>query len=112
MFSSASCVFINPCQVRQNIFQPLHKCLCVFLLLRDYRVPQAFVNTVCGNTCCFHIVKIIRTIDFWVFAREQLTTDDDTIQRTSSFLFENNEHGFLALLNLDKSRCIQPRFLH
>ena len=41
VFSSARCVFINPCQVRQNIFQPLNKCMCVFLLLRDYRVPQA-----------------------------------------------------------------------
>ena len=28
--------FINPSQVRQNIFQPLHKCMCICLSLRDY----------------------------------------------------------------------------
>ena len=112
-FSSARCVFfINPCQVRQNIFQPLNKCLCVFLLLRGYRVTQASINTVCGTICCSYIVKIARTIDPWVSAREQLTTNDDTTQRGSSFLFWNNERGFLTLLYLDKSRYIQCRLLY
>ena len=69
MFSFARCVFINPCQVRQNIFHPLHKFLCIFLLFGDYRVPHASVNTVCGAICCSYIVKFTRTIDPWFFCQ-------------------------------------------
>ena len=111
MFSSARCVFINPCQVRQNISQLLRKKLCVYLLLRDYRVLQASVNTVSGTICCSYTVNITRTIDPWVFAREQLTTDDDKPQRGSLFLFWNNERGFLICI-LGASRYTQPRMLH
>ena len=44
----------------------------MILLLRDYQVPQASVITVCGTICCSYIVKITRTIDPWLFARDNL----------------------------------------
>ena len=94
MFSSARIGFYQTLSGSVKYFQPLHKWLCKVLLLKDYRVSQASFNTVCGNICGYYIVKITRTIDPWGFAREQLTTENDTTQRGSSFLFGNNEHGF------------------
>ena len=97
VFSSARCVFINTGQVRQNIFQPLHKCLCICLLLRDYRLPRASVSTVCGTICCSYIVKITRTIDLRFLPGNNLPR----------MMIQNNaaRHFYLGTTNTDLKLC-------